>query len=291
MDDQVKTNAQLIAELTHLRERVAELETAQAARKRAEEALRESEERYRSILNASPDDITITDLAGRILMVSPVALTIFGYEREEELLGHLVTEFIVPEDRDRAASNVALMFQGAMSGPGEYRGLRMDGSTFDIEVNGEFIRGAEGQPTGLVFVVRDITARKRAEEALRESEEKYRGLVQGSPDAIAIYVDGKVVFANAASVQLLRANSVDDLLGRSVIELVHPDYREFVTQRMVAVRTEGKPLPLAEEKFIRLDGTAVDVEVKAIPITFEKEPAVQVIVRDITERKRAERAM
>jgi PAS domain S-box-containing protein len=104
-------------------------------------------------------------------------------------------------------------------------------------------------------------------------------------------VDGKMVFANAASVQLLRANSVDELLGRSNIELVHPDYRAFVTQRIIAARQEGKTLPVAEGKYIRLDGTAVDVEVKAISITFEQKPAVQVIVRDITERKQAEDAL
>ncbi len=132
-------------------------------RKRAEDALRESEERYRSILNASPDAIAITDLESRILMVSPVALTMFGCGQEERLLGRLLTDFIVPEDRERAWSNVALMFQGVMTGPGDYRGLRVDGSAFDMEANGEFIRGADGQPTSMVFVIRDITDRKLLE--------------------------------------------------------------------------------------------------------------------------------
>ena len=133
-------------------------------RKQAEEALQKSEERHRSILNASPDDITIADLEGRILMVSPAALTMFGAEREEELLGHLVTEFIAPEDRDRASTNVAALLQGVRSGSAEYRGLRHDGSTFAMEVNRELTRDSEGQPTGLVFVVRDVTQRKQAEE-------------------------------------------------------------------------------------------------------------------------------
>jgi len=133
-------------------------------RKRAEEALRESEERYRSILNASPDAITITDLGGRILMASPATSRILGGNWEDELPGHLVTDFIVPKDRERALSNVALMFQGIMSGPGEYRGLRADGSTFALEANAQFIRNADGKPASMVFVVRDITERKRAEE-------------------------------------------------------------------------------------------------------------------------------
>jgi PAS domain S-box-containing protein len=139
-------------------------------RKQAEEASRESEERYRSILNASPDGITRTDLEGRMLGISPAALTIFGYEREEGVLGHSIMDFIVPEDRDRAASNIALMFQGTLPGPGAYRALRADGSTFDIEAGHGFIRDAEGQPTNVVFIFRDITERKQAEEVIRKNE-------------------------------------------------------------------------------------------------------------------------
>ena len=141
-------------------------------RKRAEAALRQSEERYRSILNASPDDITITDLEGRILVVSPAALTMFGCNREDELLGHLLADSIVPEDRGRTASTIALVLQGTTPGPTEYRGLRPDGSTFDIEVNAEPMRDAEGQPTNLVFVVRDITERKHAEKGRFEDLEE-----------------------------------------------------------------------------------------------------------------------
>ena len=126
-------------------------------------ALQRSEERYRSILMASPDDITITDAEGRIVMVSPAAFTVFGSVREEEFLGRPVTDFIVPEDRPRAMTQVALRRQGVDIGASEYRGLRVDGSTFDIEVNSEFMRDADGSPTGMVVIVRDITARKRAE--------------------------------------------------------------------------------------------------------------------------------
>ena len=140
-------------------------------RKRAEEALAASEALYRSILRASPDDITITDMDGCIRMVSPVAIQMFGYEREEEILGRPLIDFMAREDIDRALSNIALMFQGVMTGPAEYRVLRMDGSTFDIEANGDFIRHAEGPPTQMIFVIRDITERKRAEEELRRAKE------------------------------------------------------------------------------------------------------------------------
>jgi PAS domain S-box-containing protein len=131
-------------------------------------ALRASEERYRSILNASPDDITITDLEGRMIMVSPMGLKLWHCEREDQLLGRMATDFIVPEDRERALAALARMFQGVMPGPNEYRCRRPDGSALEVEVNVEFIRDAEGAPASLVMVVRDITERRRMELERRQ---------------------------------------------------------------------------------------------------------------------------
>ena len=141
-------------------------------RKRSEEALRESEERYRSIIHASPDNITIADLKGRIIMVSPIALSMFGFERKDLARGLSITDFIVPEDRNRAMDNIALKLQGVTARSNEYRGLRMDGSTLDIEVNSEFIRGTDGRPKEIVIIVRDITTRKEADEKKIELERR-----------------------------------------------------------------------------------------------------------------------
>ena len=138
-------------------------------RKQAEEALMESEEKYRSILNASPDDITITDLEGRILMVSPASKTMFGYEPNYDgFIGMRLVDFIVPEDHERALSNIKLMYQGGHPRPNEYRGVRQDQSIFNIEVNSGFVHSANGQPTEMVFIVRDITERKLAEQKIQE---------------------------------------------------------------------------------------------------------------------------
>jgi PAS domain S-box-containing protein len=167
---------QLSAANLNLQEVNAKLQREIAERKQADEARQRSEERYRSILNASPDDITITDREGRILMVSPAAWTIFGCEREEQFMGHLLTDFIVPEDRDRARSQVALRLQGVNSGTSEYRGLRPDGSTLEIEVNSDFVRDADGAPTGMVVIVRDVTQRKQAEMESRKLEAQNRQL-------------------------------------------------------------------------------------------------------------------
>ena len=167
----------LVAERTaQLSEANAVLAREVAERKLAEERLRESETLYRSILDASPDDITIADLEGRVLMVSPNAVPMFGYDSADQGKGLKVTDFLVPEDRARAMSRVALLFQGLASGPSEYRGLRKDGTTFDIEVNSSLIRDAQGRPTKLVVIARDITARKRTEAELRRAEAQIKTL-------------------------------------------------------------------------------------------------------------------
>jgi len=136
-------------------------------RRHTGQALQASEARYRSILNASPDAITIADLQRRILMASPMALKFAGCTREDQLVGRMLLEFVAPEDRTRAMATIAGMFQGVMAGPSEYRCLRNDGSILEVEANVEFIRDAEGAPTSLVLVVRDITERRRLEQERR----------------------------------------------------------------------------------------------------------------------------
>lgn len=170
-----RTN-QLSTANEQLRQANASLEKEIGGHKQVAAALRESEERYRSILNASPDDITITDRSGRIVMLSPAARTIFGYERDEQGLGRLLTDFIAPEDRERAMAQVAARLSGVDAGPQEYVGVRADGSTFDIEVNSDFIRDAGGAPVGMVVIVRDITQRKQAEAERRRLEAQNRQL-------------------------------------------------------------------------------------------------------------------
>jgi PAS domain S-box-containing protein len=153
-----------------------ELTCENAERGNAESALQESEARYRSILNASPDDITITDLHGRIVMVSPMALTMFGYTGVEEFLGRHVTDFLIPEDRQRAATQIAAKARGLTTGPSAYLALRPDGSTFHLEVNSDFMRDAAGAPTGMVIIARDVSERKRVEAESERLESHNRKL-------------------------------------------------------------------------------------------------------------------
>ena len=156
-------------------------------RKMAEEALRDSEELYHSVLKASPDDITIIDLEGRILMVSPKALEIIGCKCESEMIGHMITDFIASEDRQRALLNMVNFFQSGSTAIGEYKVLCLDGRSIDMEVNSEFIRDAAGQPTKMVLIARDISERKWMDNLLQASEEKYRLLTEFASEVIWVY--------------------------------------------------------------------------------------------------------
>ena len=132
--------------------------------------------------------------------------------------------------------------------------------------------------------------RKRAEEALAESERRYRRLVEMSPDAIVVHQNGRFVFINQAGAQLFGAPEPQILLGRQVLELVHPDFLAAVKNRKQQVYA-GVPAELSEEKILRLDGQAVDVETTSVPVEYKGQTAVQVILRDITRRKEAEAAL
>src|SRR4051812_8240848 len=130
--------------------------------------------------------------------------------------------------------------------------------------------------------------RKRAEEALLVSEERYRSLVELSPDALFVQTEDKIVFINTAGVKLLGAKRAKEIIGKSAIGFVHPDDRKRIQQRVRRLHEDHKPLRFVEHKVLRLDGEPVDVEMAATPLIFEGKPAAQVILHDITERKHAE---
>lgn len=125
-------------------------------------------------------------------------------------------------------------------------------------------------------------------QQLRESELQYRHLVELSPDTIAVHQEGKIVYINPAGLKLLHATHEEEVIGRFIFDIIHPDYRELVQQRVYQSYFENKNTDIAREKFITLDGQAIDVEVITSPIPFRGKPATQVIVRDITEKLKLE---
>jgi len=137
-------------------------------------------------------------------------------------------------------------------------------------------------------IIQDITARKEAEISLVESEARYRNLIMHSPDAIFVNQDDRVILVNHACERLFGARGPEELMGKSPYELFHPDFHDVVRERIHRMRDFGETAPLIEERIVRLDGRAVDVEALAAPFPYQGANAIHVILRDISGRKQAE---
>jgi PAS domain S-box-containing protein len=133
--------------------------------------------------------------------------------------------------------------------------------------------------------------RHRIGKALMESEERYRRLVELSPDAIVVHRNGRFIYVNPGAVQLWGASNAQDLIGKSILDVVHPDYHDHVRERVDYIQRFLAATPLAEQKCLRLDGTEIDVEVTGLPFTSEGKAAVLAVFRDVTEKKQAREAL
>lgn len=143
-------------------------------RKKAEEKLKESEETYRTLVETSPDAITLTDLKGKIIQVSQKAVEFYGAEKPEDMIGLTSFDLLVPEDREAAANSLLNTLKEGSSGNLEYNFLRTDGSTYVGELNASLVKDAYGNPKAFIGTIRDVSDRKEAEKKLKESEEKLR---------------------------------------------------------------------------------------------------------------------
>lgn len=257
-------------------------------RKSAEDALRHSEERFRRFVETAQEGLWAQDADTRTTFVNGEMARMVGYSREE-MIGKRVIDFVVPQDRDAFRAQMRARKKGQPSRY-EMRLRRSDGSSIWVRVSATAVVDDSGTFRGAFAMIADITESKEADRALREGEERYRSLVDASPDAIVVYQRGMVTFVNPAAVAMFGGpgTTSDDLVGRPVMDFVHPASREIVSERMGRMRRQRKPLPPIEEKYVRLDGREMVVELAAIPFVWQGEPAVQVVARDITDRKRAE---
>lgn len=259
-------------------------------KKSAEQRLTKSERQFRLLAENSLDIITRHTPDGTCIYISPACYSIFGY-KPKELIGHSAFEIMHPDDIPVIQNYQHGLTRENPVATGTHRTRHKDGHYVWVESSVRAIFDKDtGRMTEIYGVTRDITDRILAEEALRESEDRYRKLVEISPDAVLLHRDGRIVYLNPAALALIGARRSDEIIGKNVLDIVHPNFHEAV---MSSIKKDlaGHITPPVELSLIRLDGTRVLVEGRGVKTFIGGQPAVQVAMRDITERKKAEEAL
>lgn len=256
--------------------------------KQREQAFGESEERHRRLMQTLPDAVVIHS-GGKIAFVNPAAIDLFGARSHTQLVGRSSLELVHPDSREddsRRAHQV--LAERRILPPVEQKRIRLDGSTIDVETRSVFINW-NGKPA-LLGVMRDLTDRNQAQDFLRQSEERYRQLVELSPDSIHVTSGDRIVFVNSAGVKLFGADLAEQIIGRSMFEFSHPDEHAEIRERQKLVLS-GISTPMTEQRRVRLDATMFWAAVISIPLTWQGQPASLVVTRDITHQKYAEEGL
>jgi len=247
------------------------------------------EKHYKQIVEQAADIIYTRDMHGIITSINGAGIRFFG-QSAANIVGAHLSQLL---DAEIATQEIQQTLKWSSDLPlrSTNRARNAEGVWRHLESVITVERDHHQRPIQVRAVVRDVTDQKLVEAALKESEERYRRLVEFSPEAIAAHHEGKFVYVNPAAQQLWGAACPEDLLGQPVMDLVHPEYREVVRRQIQQIQTEASPVTTDHLKLIRLDGRIIDVESRAMPFVFKGEPAIQVVITDITERKRGEEAL
>ena len=252
-----------------------------------EEKLEQSLEKFQDLVNSTAGIVWEADaLTFDFTYVSQEAERLFGFPAVDWYTKGFWENHIHPDDKQKVVDYCVSMTKLMKAHDFAYRFIAKDGKVVWLRdmVN---IVVEEGKPRWLRGVMFDVTNQKEAEEYLRESEEKYRSLVENSPDAVVIYLDGKIVFINEEGIRMVAAKNREDIIGKPVLQFVHPDSLESIGKKMEEGILDKNSSETAEEKFIDLNGKSIDVDIKAIPTFYGRKPAVQVIIHDISRRKQS----
>jgi PAS domain S-box-containing protein len=259
-------------------------------RKEAEQKVEESERQFRLLAENSLDMISRIKPDGTRLYVSPAYKTTLGYE-PEELIGKGNDDFIHPKDAHVMESLRNILTHENPSATVTFRTKHKDGHYIWIESAVKAIFDENTRELSEYYTVtRDITERKRAEDTLQESEDRYRKLVEISPDAVFLHREGKIIYANPAAFKLVGASHSYEMIGKNILDFIHPDFRDAI-RKNIEKDLGGTITPPMELQMLRMDGTSIIVEGRGVKTNIDGKPAVQVAIRDITERKHAEEAL
>jgi|GEM_PF-481202 len=258
-------------------------------KKQTEELIRQSEEKFRKVFQTTLDPISITRLSdGTFLELNQGFLDTFGYDEESEVQGKSSLELNLWADVEERKRFVKQLQEKGSVRNFESQFLTKDGQLLYGLISATLI-DVEKNPYILVSF-RNINDRYQMEEALRESEARYRLLIDTSPNAILVQQGGHYHFANPAGLNLLGFENLQDFINVPVSETVHPDSLDMVMQH-IRNNEAGFTNPLAEVKMLHRDGRTVITESLSVPLTFKDRPASLVILQDITARREAEKEL
>ncbi len=261
-------------------------------RKRAEEALRKSEKRYKELSDSLPQIVFETDETGNITFSNRIAFDLFDYTQEDFNKGLNASQMLIPEDRERAAENLQKVIGGEKLGGLEYTALRKDGTTFPIVIHSTPIIH-QNKPIGLRGIIMDLTEHKRSERALQQSEERYRSLVENTLDGYFIcnIASGKFLFLNQRICEL-SGYKIEEGLERTVWDVIAPEDHRKIKERIRA-RLDGENMGSERNTYnaIRKDGSRFRAEVSASLVTFQGEKAIQGVLRDVTDHERLQKQL
>ena len=260
------------------------------ASQRVEQSLRASEELFRASFEQAPIGIGNVSLKGEWLWVNETLCTILGRSRGE-LVGCPIASFFQQLEHAEGSSS-PLGPDGVKPGSAEYEFRRPDGSAAWVSVSVSVLRSLDGTPRYAIVAIQDVSIRQHAQALLLASEQRYRRLVELSPEAIIVEREGTIVFVNQALVNLLGLQQRKQVLGRPVLDIIHPDFHEgSVERRKTLKQTENVALPPVRVRLIAADGSTVETEGVSVSIEFDGAKAVLTLFRDVTARLAAEQAL
>jgi len=256
---------------------------------KAEEALRESEERFRSYVENANDIIYSLALDGRLTYVSPKWTELLGHDTSE-VIGQLAEKFIHPDDIPRCREAIGEAIRTGRKQPEiEYRVRHKNGSWQWHTQNGAPIADAKGNIISYLGIARDITERKSAEDALRESEKKFRNVLENIPDMVWVHKNGLIVYVNPALVQMLGITE-DQALHTSLMDYIAPEYYERVIAA-INERMAAHQIDPYEIEIFSPDGIRRNVIVRGTLIEYDGIPASLNVLTDVTDLKKTEVAL
>jgi PAS domain S-box-containing protein len=254
-------------------------------RKQAEEQLRQLTRRQETLLDAIPDIVMEADTNKVYTWANPAGYAFFG----DDVIGKDAAKYLVGEQD--TYPKVESWFNGdsGLSYVESWQ-RRKDGENRLLGWWCKTLKDSEGRVTGALLTARDITDLRRTEEALRESEERYRLLVESASETVLLRRgDGIIVYANPAALELLHATKREELVGRNYLDFVHPDGREESVRRIRRSLAEGWVAPRREHRLVALDGQVIDVESTGLALIYRGQRHLLGVFHDITERKKGEK--